>query len=488
MLNNHRIRLSLRARVALGVALPIFIVLAFLSFLNYSREYNLLDEQARLDAVQLGDMMIHSLNHAMLTKEGEHLISSLGDISKLENIRLIQVVGSSGKILADSSGQEPKRIFNIEEDECSICHQYTVSERPRVIPLEQPVRGWRISAPIENLPQCHECHSKSNEHLGILLIDVSLSGKQDHLIADLRINLLISFFGTVLVSLMSYFLMHRLVVRRVEKFRRPLAEYANGQFKSRIPLETSINDELSELADTFNQMADELDRHAKQEMERHKLRDRAIVEERERIARELHDGLAQVLGYVNTKVMAARLLVRDHKLIEADEQLTHLEKAAKGLFLDVREAILGLKMAGKFQSSLTEAVEDYVGEFSRLSGIPTEFIADNSDESNKISPETELHLFRIVQESLNNVRKHSKASRAWVELASIDNFLELEIRDNGVGFDISLIKSNGTDRLGLKNMQERANQVGASFRIDTIMGEGTRVVVRLEVHEMETRQ
>jgi hypothetical protein len=110
MFKHRRIRFSLRARVALGVALPIFIVLAFLSFLNYSREYNLLEEQARLDAVQLGDIMIHSLNHAMLTKEGEHLISSLGDISKLENIRLIQVIGSSGKILADSSGQQPKRI------------------------------------------------------------------------------------------------------------------------------------------------------------------------------------------------------------------------------------------------------------------------------------------------------------------------------------------------------------------------------------------
>lgn len=487
MHKKHRFRISLRARVALGVALPIFLVLAFLSFFNYSRQFKLLDEQARLDATQLGDMMIHSLNHAMLTKEGEHLISSIGDISQLENIQLIKVVGNSGRILADSSGQISKRIFNVGDDECLTCHQYSAEERPRVIPLEQPVKGWRISAPINNLPQCSECHSSSLEHLGVLLIDISLTGKQEQLLADLQINLLISVISTVLVSLMGYFLMHRLVVRRVEDFQRPLAEYADGQFNTRIHLATDFNDELCELADTFNQMADVLERHTIQEEERHQLRERAIVEERERIARELHDGFAQVLGYVNTKVMAVRLLVRDNRLKEADEQLIHLEDAARGLFLDVREAILGLKMAGRVQTNLYEALDGYVDEFTRLSGIPTIFETSINLENGEIPPETALHLFRIVQESLNNVRKHAMATKAWVELSLSGKGLDLEIRDNGVGFNIGRVDVNGSDRFGLKNMRERAEEVGAQFKIDTKIGEGTRIGVKLKLDDVELK-
>ena len=64
----------------------------------------MLEDQARLDAVQLGDLMIHSLNHAMLIKEGDHLISSLADVSQLETVQNIQVIGISGKILADTRG------------------------------------------------------------------------------------------------------------------------------------------------------------------------------------------------------------------------------------------------------------------------------------------------------------------------------------------------------------------------------------------------
>jgi len=481
----HRIRVSLRARVALGVALPIFIVLIFLSFFNYSREYELLDEQARLDAVQLGDMMIHSLNHAMLTKEGEHLISSLGDVSQLDNVQLIRVIGTSGKVLADSTGEISEQVFKFTDDECLSCHQYSVNERPRVIPLEQSVKGWRISAPINNLPQCNECHDPSLQHLGVLLMDISLTGKQEHLLEDLRINLLISVVSTGFVSLMSYFLVHRLVVRRVETLRYPLKEYANGNFATRISTKFGFNDELYDLADTFNQMADELERHAQEEEERQQLRERAIVDERERIARELHDGFAQVLGYVNTKVMAVRLLVRDKKLKEADQQLTHLENAAKGLFLDVREAILGLRMAGKVQTNLVEALEEYVKEFTRLSGIPTSFEISITRDNGMIPAEIELHLFRIVQECLNNIRKHAKANNARIILTKSEKGIRMEICDDGIGFDPSLITSNGKGSFGLVNMHERALEVGAQITINSNIGKGTCIEIDLRLDKVE---
>ena len=72
------------------------------------------------------------------------------------------------------------------------------NERPRVVPLEEDARGWRISAPVENLPQCHECHDGSLKHLGVLLMDISLTGKQSQLLGDLRISLMISVISTFL--------------------------------------------------------------------------------------------------------------------------------------------------------------------------------------------------------------------------------------------------------------------------------------------------
>jgi signal transduction histidine kinase len=480
-------RLSLRARVALGVALPIFIVLAFLSFFNYTREYQLLDEQARLDAVQLGDMMIHSLNHAMLTKEGEHIISSIADVSKLENVQHIQIVGNSGVVMADTSNQQGSRIFSRDDTECISCHRIPVSERPRVIPLEEPTRGWRISAPINNIPECYECHDERLLHLGVLLMDISLTGRQEQLLGDLQVNLLISVISTIFVSLMSYALIHRLVVRRVENFQRPLAEYANGNFDSRMPITSNFSDELGELAGTFNQMADELERHARENLERQQFRERAIVEERERIARELHDGFAQVLGYVNTKVMAVRLLVKNKKLADADRQLEHLETAAKGLFTDVREAILGLKMAGLERSNLIKALRDYLQEYERLSGIATEFTSSSVNEDIKFSPEHELHIFRIVQESLNNVRKHSKATRVSVRISELDGTMVFHIMDNGVGFDHA-DSSEDDSKFGLKNMKDRASEIGATFQISSDNGKGTSVLVTFPIIDLEITQ
>ena len=84
------------------------------------------------------------------------------------------------------------------------------------------------------------------------------------------------------------------------------------------------------------------------------MRQRAIVEERERIARELHDGMAQVLGYVHTKATAVRLLLGRQQTEAATAQLGQLEEAARGLFIDVREAILGLRMTSRGDLRLAE--------------------------------------------------------------------------------------------------------------------------------------
>lgn len=485
MLRKRKIRFSLKARVALGVAFPIFLVLVSLSVWNYSREYQLLDEQARLDAIQLGDIMIHSLNHAMLTKEGEHLMTSLGDVRQIESVRSIQVIGMSGKVLADSDNSMIGMVIDITSPECASCHQNNVDPLPRVMAIEKPGRGWRIAAPVENLPQCHDCHVPDAENLGVLLMDISLTSKQEKLLIDFRVSMVISVIGTFIVSILSFILIHRLVVRRIESFLLPLSEYADGNFKSRIPYRSNISDELFDFAATFNQMADELERQARLEEDRQGLRERAIVDERERIARELHDGFAQVLGYLTTKVMAVRLLVKDRRLDDADHQLENLENAARNLFSDVRAAILGLKMAGNVHRGLINSVKEYLSEFSRLSGIPSDFITEIDRMPEQISAETELHLFRIIQEALNNVRKHSQATHVLIQLDRDPDSIGISITDNGVGFVYPIEPSSQSNHLGLGNIQDRAREIKAQFAIQSQPSKGTTIRIKLDLREKE---
>jgi two-component system sensor histidine kinase DegS len=185
--------------------------------------------------------------------------------------------------------------------------------------------------------------------------------------------------------------------------------------------------------------------------------------------------------------MAVRLLVKNKKLEDADRQLEHLEVAAKGLFTDVREAILGLKMAGRTQLDLLESLSDYVQEFERLSGISTIMDSSMVDGFPNLNPEYELHIFRIVQEALNNVRKHSKATRANVNISRLDGTMAIKIEDNGIGFEYSDSIEDGS-KLGLCNMKERASEIGAFFQISSTKRGGTCVEFTFPLIETEIVQ
>jgi len=210
------------------------------------------------------------------------------------------------------------------------------------------------------------------------------------------------------------------------------------------------------------------------------LRQRAIIDERERIARELHDGLAQVLGYVSTKAMAVRLNIQKYHLEEADRQLFQLEEAARGLSLDVREGILGLKMASQVDTDLVAVLREYVDQFNHLSNIPAEFDPPAEFAANLV-PEEVLHLLRVVQESLTNARKYADATRIEVSLSQEGNTLCLSVTDNGHGFDLEQVLARKNGNFGLTTMKERTEEIGAKLEILSKPGHGTRVSVTFDL-------
>lgn len=206
--------------------------------------------------------------------------------------------------------------------------------------------------------------------------------------------------------------------------------------------------------------------------------------ERQRIARELHDGLAQLLGYVNTKAMAVRLLLKNRQVEAAEKHLLQLEEAARELFVDVREAIIDLKMANQGDAGLADMLRDFTTQFSQLSGLEVDLSLYPATGGCPLPAEVRLHLLRIAQEALANVRKHAQATKAQVDLSCGDGILELVISDDGRGFDPDGVRDVHWPNIGLSAMRERAEVIGATFDLRSKPGSGTCITVRLAVDDL----
>ncbi|MCH7801958.1 MAG: GAF domain-containing sensor histidine kinase [Chloroflexi bacterium] len=200
----------------------------------------------------------------------------------------------------------------------------------------------------------------------------------------------------------------------------------------------------------------------------------AILTERDRLAREMHDGLGQVLGYVNTKAQAVKELLKVGQTDEAIVQMGQLEAAAQETYEDVREAILALRTNSR-KRPLLDSLKEYVDRFSDFSGVHTDLCV-NGDPV-QFNPAVEVQLLRIVQEALANARKHANAQHIVVELSFEPGICHLRVEDDGQGFDPDHVSRGPWPHLGLQSMQERAAAINAKFVLETALGAGTKILV-----------
>jgi len=207
-----------------------------------------------------------------------------------------------------------------------------------------------------------------------------------------------------------------------------------------------------------------------------RLRSYAVAEERSRIGGEIHDGMAQILAYVNTKAQAVEAYMDTGRAEDAREQLDQLAGAARMAYTDAREGILALRTQAGPERSFVEALEQFVEAWRLQSGIVSELHVRDDVE---VDPMTELQLLRIVQEALANVRKHSEADRAVIAVERRTGALVVLIQDNGVGFDPAALTHSDFPRFGLAIMRERAESVGGTLDVHSSPGGGTRVTITI---------
>ncbi|HNA90982.1 MAG TPA: sensor histidine kinase, partial [Chitinophagaceae bacterium] len=192
----------------------------------------------------------------------------------------------------------------------------------------------------------------------------------------------------------------------------------------------------------------------------------AEEEERKRIAGELHDSVAQ-------KIVAAKMHLEslNHKLVAINEPEQKIFKNIHSLLeessLEVRNLSHSMMPGAFSRSGLTDAVKDFLDKIA-IPGLKIQFHASGAFE--KISENRSLMIYRIIQECVQNVLKHSKASQMDVSLIAENNELDITIEDNGVGFDKEKISQN---RLGIKNIRSRITYLNGTMDIHSKTGEGS---------------
>jgi signal transduction histidine kinase len=203
----------------------------------------------------------------------------------------------------------------------------------------------------------------------------------------------------------------------------------------------------------------------------------AILEERERIGMDLHDGIIQSIYAVGLTLDSIRVMVRD----KPDDALKHLENAIDTLnanIRDIRAYILDLQPSRLRGSDFEEDLARLSREFKANSLIEIDLHVEDEALGN-LAGETSTNFLQIAQEALANVAKHAQASRVWLTVRIMDEWVYLQIIDNGRGFDLD----RQPDLLGhgLSNMEQRARQIGGEFDVVTSPDEGTTITIR--VHE-----
>lgn len=234
-------------------------------------------------------------------------------------------------------------------------------------------------------------------------------------------------------------------------------------------------------------LADQLVISIKHGLMMSQLQSLSVIDERDRIAREMHDGLAQILGYLNLQVQSLDAFLAQGKLEKVHAKLDQMRDAVQVAHADVRENILSLRTTLDYEKGLLSGMAEYLDEFGLQTHIATEFVAGFDGETDLPSL-AEVQLVCVLREALTNVRKHAQASRVTVTVSRMGPLdapcIVLSVCDDGVGFT----QVEQRRHFGLQTMRERAESVGGELLIRSAHGHGTQIECRIPCLQRETLQ
>lgn len=282
------------------------------------------------------------------------------------------------------------------------------------------------------------------------------------------------------VSLVTNFAIMRAAFRPLDKIQATVDQVSRGDSRARVGELQTGDPEIARLGQTINMMLNRLqqdtrtiERHSRQIQVMSAQVLRAQEEERRRIARELHDETSQALNALLLSIEMAEDGLQNAGTprealarLDASKQLTHQTlDAIHNLAFDLRPTMLD-------DLGLEPSLRWFAKRQSETYGL--DITVDVQELDQRLPGQTEVALFRVVQEALTNVAKHASATAARVQLTRCSEAVELLVQDNGKGFDLDQVQS---DRLGLFGIQERVTLLGGTLNIQSAKGRGTKLAV-----------
>jgi two-component system, NarL family, sensor histidine kinase LiaS len=303
-------------------------------------------------------------------------------------------------------------------------------------------------------------------------------------LAGVKSTLSVLIVVAIIAAIFGFFQGFRMK-RRIELLRESMLLLEKGNLSR--PMPDLGDDEIGQLADQLGRVSkrweeqvtslQRLSTNNAQLAEQARIS--AIMEERQRLARELHDAVSQQLFAISMTATAVRRTL-DKDFERAESQVELIEEMASVAQSEMRALLLHLRPVHLEGKGLTQGVAELIRELEAKVPIQIQY---EMDEHITLLKGVENHLFRIVQEALSNTLRHSKATRMEIKLQDRGDYVRLFIRDNGVGFEWDDKKQAS---YGLRTMQERINEIGGSVQFITAPNKGTRIEIRVPVVNEES--
>jgi signal transduction histidine kinase len=478
--------------VTLAILIPITLVLVTSTVVEYNRHRQRDLESMSLLASQTGQVIEQVLHREMLRSDFDAIQSIFDTLGAEESIQALLLLDTNGRVIFSPGDETTGVIFDNQDPTCQPCHSLPPQGRPSgvIIDLPQGQNSFRSMQPIVNQPECTECHDSDQRLLGLLLTDLSVAPVQDMLARDLRVAVFWwAGTGVVMVFLVN-FAINKTVLNRLHKISGAIARFGKG--KSFETLAETPHDEIGRLSAVYNRMVSRirvrdnenavLTQKLQQRMsEREHLLRRLInsqEQERKRLARELHDDLGQQLSSITIQLeLAQRALTVDAD--QAKLSISQTQRLIAETTDRMYDVIMGLRPSILDDLGLGPALKNLAKRTLEPVGIRYDVTIEGLEVG--LQQEKETAMFRIFQEALNNIVRHSEATYVEMHINLVDDMVEGFIQDNGVGLDPAsppANEHNGTG-FGLLGMRERAELCGGNLVISTVDPHGTRLHVRI---------
>lgn len=295
--------------------------------------------------------------------------------------------------------------------------------------------------------------------------------------------LLLLIFVGIVAALSGYFY-GNMLKKRLETLVESILKFERGNYAHRVP--ELGEDEIGVMADHLNEMAGRVEKQVAslQKLSTEKaewdeqLKRSVISEERQRLARELHDAVSQQLFAISMMTSAIQENIESEDT-KVKKRIATVEQMAGNAQNEMRALLLHLRPATLEGKGLKEGLEELLEEFKAKQ--PLKIHGDIADIPG-LTKGIEDHLFRIIQEAMSNVFRHAKATSVTVKLGIAGRQVFLRVIDNGVGFDMTKSKPSS---YGLQSIQERANEIGGVAQIISFPEKGTQIEVKVPIIDEE---